>query len=392
MAEIPKIVGQRLQAIAKPGDHPDPNLLCAFVERALAKSERVQVLEHLSRCTSCREIVSATQPGIADPVPVAPVNPSWFSWPVLRWGAVVACIVVVGAAVTLRQRQEARQIAATIAEGKSAPETRLPVQNSGIEKKAAALPVPNSEVKSVLAKKQTEQSGRRFSNSVATQLALTGPVSAPPLPTGSPLSTAPGTMFAKAANRQKAITGASALSSPVEMADARRASPFAEVVPGRAKAASPEWQDAKTDKATGSGSLSTKSETAEVSGAAVSVASDALVPANLAPRWTLGSDGTLQRSLDSGRTWQTIPVSSKTIFRALAANGLDIWVGGAAGALFHSFDAGQHWTHVRPVANGEALDDDIIGVEFTDTLHGKLTTSMEETWITSDAGQTWQKQ
>jgi photosystem II stability/assembly factor-like uncharacterized protein len=106
----------------------------------------------------------------------------------------------------------------------------------------------------------------------------------------------------------------------------------------------------------------------------------------------LSSDGTLQRSLDSGRTWQSIPVSSKTIFRALAANGLDIWVGGSGGALFHSSDAGQQWKQVRPAANGETLADDIIGVEFTDLLHGKLTTSSEEVWVTADAGQTWQKQ
>jgi hypothetical protein len=42
--------------------------------------------------------------------------------------------------------------------------------------------------------------------------------------------------------------------------------------------------------------------------------------------------------------------------------------------------------------NGEALADDIIGVEFRDTLHGKLTSAREETWITADGGQTWQKQ
>ena len=60
--------------------------------------------------------------------------------------------------------------------------------------------------------------------------------------------------------------------------------------------------------------------------------------------------------------------------------------------LFHSSDAGDHWTQVQAIANGEALEDDIIGVEFTDTLHGKLTSSMEEVWITKDAGQTWQKE
>src|SRR5262249_35093077 len=127
-----------------------------------------------------------------------------------------------------------------------------------------------------------------------------------------------------------------------------------------------------------------------ISGGAASV--DAMLPANLTPRWTLSSGGTLQRSLDSGRTWETIRISSAATFRALAANGLDIWVGGSGGALFHSSDAGQNWTQVRPVAHGEALEDDIIGVQFTDLLHGKLSTAGAETWLTADAGQTWQKQ
>jgi photosystem II stability/assembly factor-like uncharacterized protein len=172
------------------------------------------------------------------------------------------------------------------------------------------------------------------------------------------------------------------------MADAKTGSPVAEVVPGRAKAAVAESQDAQPERAVG-GTLSKKGI---VAAPAANIASDAFIAENLSPRWTLSSDGTLQRSLDSGRTWQTVPVSSKTIFRALAANDLDIWVGGSAGALFHSSNAGQHWTQVRPVANGEALADDIIGVQFTDLLHGKVTTSSAETWMTADAGQTWQKQ
>src|SRR5271167_3311888 len=98
MADIPKIVGRRLQAIAKLGDHPDANLLGAFVEKSLGKRARVQVLEHLSRCAGCREIVAlaAIPPEIAGAVSVVPASPVWLSWPVLRWGALVACVVVVG--------------------------------------------------------------------------------------------------------------------------------------------------------------------------------------------------------------------------------------------------------------------------------------------------------
>jgi hypothetical protein len=351
MAEIPKIVGRRLQAMAKLEDHPDANLLTAFVERSLGKRERVYVLEHLSQCTNCREIVllSAAQPEIA--VAVAPARSGWSSWPVLRRGALAACVVVVGAVVTLRQRQEAPQIVANV--GKPVAVAQLTAPNSATEKNGTSLQVPIAEAKAALAAKRA-----------ASQLK------------------------AKVPNRADGNYAVDA--SPVEMADARTSSQFVEMVPGRAKDASAELEAARAEKAVG-GPLVKKRMTAASAGAAT-IVSNALIPANLTPRWTLSSDGTLQRSLDSGRTWQTIPVSSQTIFRALAANGLDIWVGGASGALFHSSDAGQHWIQVRPVVNGETLTDDIIGVEFTDTLRGKLTTSSEEIWITADAGQTWRKQ
>ncbi len=109
------------------------------------------------------------------------------------------------------------------------------------------------------------------------------------------------------------------------------------------------------------------------------------------PRWTLSGDGVLQRSLDSGKTWQTIRVASNVVFRALAANDSDIWVGGAAGALYHSSDAGQHWIQAHPVAEGKVLTADIVTVEFIDAQHGTLTTANRETWTTIDAGDTWQK-
>ena len=313
MAEIPKIVSQRLQAMAELGDHPDPNLLTAFVERSLKSADRLSVLEHLSACSSCREVVSFSAMPEISTVSLAPSASGWLSWPALRWGAAVACVVVVGAAVTLHQKREPQQLAAAVAEGRSA---------------AARISEPNT----------------------ADQIASPDKAAA-----------------AGPENANRPVASA----SPVEMADARAGSPLAAVVPGRAKDALAEPQSDQSEK------LGTTNNAAT---------------ASLAPRWTLSADGTLQRSLDTGATWQTIVVSSNTVFRALAANDLDIWVGGSAGALFHSSDAGEHWTQVRPVASGAVLEDDIVGVEFTDTLHGTLTSSAEETWITADAGQTWHKQ
>lgn len=334
MTEIPKIVRQRLQTNTKLADHPEPNLLNAFVEQSLAEREKVQVLQHLSQCANCREIValSATQPDVANAASFAPARAGWLSWPTLRWGAAMACIVVIGAAVNIHQKnQSGRQSA-----------TQTSVSTDEIVHKAASLQSPDLNSPPVQA---VEQGTSR-----------------------------------KASGNHRAADLA-----PVEMADARTASPFAEVVPGRAKAAVAGPEGAEQ---------AVVGPTANNDEAAVSATffPDDLATANLAPRWSLSWDGVLQRSLDSGRTWQTVPVATHLILRALAANGLDIWVGGKTGALFHSSDAGQHWAQVLPIANGQAFVGDIVGVEFSDDLHGKLTSSNREIWITSDAGQTWQKQ
>jgi photosystem II stability/assembly factor-like uncharacterized protein len=109
-------------------------------------------------------------------------------------------------------------------------------------------------------------------------------------------------------------------------------------------------------------------------------------------RWTISSDGQLQHSVDSGKTWQPVVVAENATFRALSANGPDLWVGGASGLLYHSTDAGAHWTQIRPVTADATLTADIAAIEFIDLRQGKITASTGEVWITTDGGQSWRKQ
>jgi photosystem II stability/assembly factor-like uncharacterized protein len=85
-----------------------------------------------------------------------------------------------------------------------------------------------------------------------------------------------------------------------------------------------------------------------------------------------------------------VSVASGLVFRAVAALGPEVWVGGKAGALYHSSDQGTHWTQIKPTANGAALTADIVGIDFSDAQHGKLTTSEGKIWTTSDGGASWQ--
>jgi Photosynthesis system II assembly factor YCF48/Putative zinc-finger len=105
--------------------------------------------------------------------------------------------------------------------------------------------------------------------------------------------------------------------------------------------------------------------------------------ATLPVNWSLSPNGDVQRSLDSGKTWQSLPVAGSP-FRAISSVGNDIWVGGSAGALYHSADSGQSWTKVDPVST-----DDITHIEFTDLQNGLLNTANGQVWSTSDGGRTW---
>ena len=62
MEQLPKIVGQRLQAVSRAEAHPDANLLTAFAEKSLLPREQTQILEHLAACSECREVVAQAQP------------------------------------------------------------------------------------------------------------------------------------------------------------------------------------------------------------------------------------------------------------------------------------------------------------------------------------------
>lgn len=113
------------------------------------------------------------------------------------------------------------------------------------------------------------------------------------------------------------------------------------------------------------------------------------MPASPVPQWTLSPDGVVERSFDTGKSWQTVSVSVGIVFRALSAAGTNVWVGGNAGALYHSGDSGQTWAKIEPAAGGKKLGQDIVHLDFSDGRGGTVSTSNGEIWMTFDGGQTW---
>ncbi len=146
MEQLPKIVQRRLQETARLGSHPEPDLLAAFVEKSLNDRERAQVLQHLADCVDCREVVTlATPEALPTPLPTAATS-RWLSWPVLRWGALAACVVVVSAAVTLRYGRRSAGESSVAERIPAAAPASLPaeanVQQQPGKKLAAKIPPP----------------------------------------------------------------------------------------------------------------------------------------------------------------------------------------------------------------------------------------------------------
>jgi len=359
MTEIPKIGLQRMQQGADLQAHPDAELITAFVENSMNTGERTVFLDHLAQCYECREIVSLASPEHMQVVATPRAPSRWLSWPALRWVGAAVCVVVVGTAVTLHYESRSR----------SAEVAVEPTEVATLDVKVA----PKSPVPAV--EQPTKQGGGGANADLVTapvrqKKAIEG--------TNNNSVSINQTVMPHAAVEPKPQLQSS---ETLESRTAPAAAPPAtdEIVPGRAKEAEP---------ATAMEKMGAGQQRLALSGSNAAIATRA----KLLPRWALTSDGILQRSLDAGVTWETVSVASQSRLLALAANGFDIWVGGSSGALFHSVDAGQHWSQVRPEINGEALSADVIGVEFLDPQHGKISTSALETWTTDDAGQHWQKQ
>jgi hypothetical protein len=428
MEQLPKIALRRLQENQKPGVHPDPDLLAAFTEKSLNDRERVQVLQHLAVCADCRDVVSLAMPQIESTGTQTAEPPRWLTWPVLRWGALAACVIVVSAAVTLRyeRRQAGESSVAEKAPASLTAENNLPQQPP--EKLATKIPAPapfqpdrdlalegklakqknNAETGATLAgvpappqPEQKKQADDHLANALAItsadKSASSGAVIVAVAPHAPSTPNPAQTRLRSEARNNTVEPLPSTMAETVTVQSAAPVLQTSESREQKTKDESTRNEPQKEAQAAAAGVSGTamgdqRSDTLSSTMSQVVVGGYAKRSrSNNVPRWTLSPDGVLQRSWDSGKTWQTIPVANNIVFRALAANGSDIWLGGAAGALYHSSDAGQHWVQVNPVVDGQPLTADIVTVEFSDPLHGKLTTSNHEIWSTSDAGNTWQR-
>ena len=416
MDQLPNLVRNRLQADLD-SNHPQADLLNAFAEGALSERERGPVLEHICRCPECRQVLALALPE-STALPVTAMKTVWFRWPVVRWGALAACVVVVGAAVTFNLKTKQGMNSYPPAPQSARLETSPPLS-------------PPEQTRSETKTKLSEESPSRTlakriapprSQTDAAMILPKGMASPSAAPHAAPAPAPPGDSFDAVAGKTSKAEVASGIPVPelkaptvTEMvavepasdekatvsnqpaADTQASNQTVEVVAGiaPAKKEMPSSQSARSNKASapraeGIGAQARLDANSLANTAATTSGGRILNDLSQA-RWTLSSDGLPQRSLDSGKTWEKIQVDHSRGFRALSAVALDVWVGGVGGVLYHSSDVGMHWTRINAICDGAPLTADIARLEFTDALHGRLTSADQRSWTTVDGGKTWQQ-
>jgi len=439
MTEVPKIVVDRLRAaLPEPAGperaHPDADVLTAFAEQALSATERDGVLEHLALCEDCREVIALALPAagvVAAPLAAetevvratasragapAPHKLS-FAWPSLRWAALAAGIAVVAAVLLVRpgKLNQAMLPSANPQLTATAPPVAAP--------QIASSPVPSSPI-APSSTNQSSVSAKTDEAPATSELRLSkklkaGQVVTPSHPTESGMPLADNKKDSGLADKLSAAPSARAraLDAPIvgrstEAVEVSGAAVAVEAAPSAdgslvARNDAPAIEKAKPALPEMDVNGLQKTQAAVVPGPARSQARNMMSAVKLAPTasqtltrnvaWAIAG-GVLQRSLDSGQSWQDALRADHPLL-CYASHDDDVWTGGQAGTLFHSANRGVTWVQVQPSIKAQALSSDVTHIDLRGDVRGEVrgpaeivvSTSNNEIWSSSDGGTTWEK-
>jgi len=341
------------------GTHPDMDLLTAFMEQALLPSGRESILGHLVLCEECREIVALAMPAseIFD-------------------GRLPAQEMPGQAPVREPLREEDDQPVSIPIATKRNRWFGFARPNLGWAALAAGVAVVASML--VLHPLQQEQAMPPTSNQT---VAANVPLAA------DSQSAAKSQQSSEGSNRQASPPKGSL--SRRERHDQGAAAPVADALVADNRYPREETLIARTPA-----SPIEKAKPALQNGETQATSASTA----RAFKWKI-SAGVLERSFDSGRSWQ-IGLRADRPLLCYASRGQDIWVGGQAGTLLHSNDDGLTWAQVR-ASDDESLSADVIRIDLrnTDVANGLnvvteivVSTGTGEVWNSIDGGNTWNRQ
>jgi hypothetical protein len=426
MTEVPKIVYDRLRAASQertatgqePPErtHPDADLLTGFTEQTLSETEREGLLNHLSLCGECREVIVLALPAAEIPAQANTVHATtirtkgatdwWraFTTPSLRWTALAAAAAIIVAVLVVRpgsldhaKRTSANpQVADTLSSAPTHQIAPSPTDRSSLNSAMNAAPMNESVAtlkseKSVPLPQPERHRSERLNpghDVTPAMQAESGMTLADNKTDSGPAGKMPSAPGKRGANEIVEPTGA----SPVVQAEASPAPDDSLMAQNDAQPVIKSKPAAETEASQLQGTVSPNTAAQlSLTGRNVTSMAKAAVPAmqpaakNLT--WSITA-GVLQRSRDGGHTWRNA-LQSDHAFLCYASNGQEVWTGGQAGTLFHSADGGLTWVRLQPSIKAQQLSSDITHIELRSRLEIAVSTVTHEVWISGDGGGTW---
>lgn len=366
-----------------PARHPDADALNAYIERTLAEGEARQVLEHLSVCNECREVVYLASGAAEEPAVAAETVPArrlrWW-----KWAVPLAAVLVVGSVVFVVGSYEKRE-AQSLQYARIEKEQPIPAktatsaeatETATLTEKQAAPPRREMNAagkpKSLAAPKE-ELAGRAdLAPSERDKLAYNA-APAPPttaaIEQNQPLA------------KNKVAAGAAVSAPAAAPTPAAQIAPSAQTVTVEVNGEAPILQAEHADAMQKAMAAEPQSKNARTYAARKSV--DSAKDLKQSP-WMIAANGSLLH-LQSGK-WEQVSVVPEAHFTTVAVWGSNVWVGGKNLVLYHSADNGAHWERQTLQGND---DSDVQAIEVTSSRNLKVTTSAGQIFATGDGGSSW---
>lgn len=395
MKELPKSVRDKLASRPIFAAHPDADLLGAFSEGSLSGSERELVMQHISVCSECREVVFLAAPP-AEPVQQVIVPARGRMW---RWLSPVAAIAVLAVGIGVFQQYRSKSptgpteqvLTATTTKPQSAPTSKNAITQSAPPSSPSIDPAKrNSAPSNSGTKTQSPRPQAERESEIAGLAAGTaGGAAATRAPDAADSRASASEVAAPRAEQTIEVTAAAPVIAVEDATPALPApppsSPVLAAKPAPAVVAKQRAREsAESVEAPYAAESSVEVTAGYVPGRAASLVA-------FRPQWRITESGGLERSTASNQ-WQPVLQKSNADFRAVASVGSHVWAGGADGVLYHSTDGGQSWKKLAVGPGGHPITQAIRSILFKDERNGTVTFANGDTWVTNNAGRNWQKQ
>lgn len=385
---------------------PDASLLAAYFERSLPEVEAAQHEQHFAACTRCQQqlailarLETAQPANAADPSLAAEPRGwrrywNWKMWVPATAALATLALWIVGTtrmervAAPLSARVEAPAEIAQNRQQPAVPSETSRLSADAIARKDAAAKPPGAD--SVEAKKDAPPRGAKREESIA----LAGRVSVPaPVAAPAPAAAAPAEEKVvaklesveadKLRDAQKTRQAAAEPAAPPQVATAQSERERAQ---GLAQQSAAQNEALKRKLPAREGDLGAFRAANRAPAMLASPAYATIhAPAPSLAIWRIGPGSTLEKSPDSGRTWQSQKLPAGVSVLAGSASSEKVcWLVGRAGAVLRTVDGGAKWEKLPA-----PVETDLTGVEARDADNATVATADGRRFTTSEGGRTW---